>query len=109
MILFSMILTVYILAINFYAFWLIKSLKDKETGKRETEKSEGALPMEKCKQKLIVTGALGGGLTVYICMFLFKFRRNDLFLMVLMPILAVLNIYIFFLLYRSGFSFLLFR
>jgi uncharacterized membrane protein YsdA (DUF1294 family) len=109
MVIFSILLVAYILSINFYAFWFVKSVKDKETGKREIEKSEGALPIEKCNKRLVLIGVLGGALTVYICMLLFKFRRNELLLMVLMPIVSVVNIYLFFLLFRSGFSFLLFR
>ncbi len=66
-------------------------------------------PPQKYVGKLCITGALGGAIAVYTCMFLFKFERSNLFLMVLMPLLGVLNVYLFVLLFRSGFSFLLIR
>ena len=71
----------YILAINFYAFLLIKTM-------REQKKETAAFPVK----KLWITGALGGAITLYTCMLIMKFKRTDLALMVLMPVLGVLNI-----------------
>jgi uncharacterized membrane protein YsdA (DUF1294 family) len=68
-----------------------------------------ALPTEKNTGKLCITGLLGGAITLYVCMFLYKYKRSDLLLMVLMPILGVLNVYLWVLLFRSGFSFLMIR
>ena len=34
--------------------------------------------------KLFITAALGGAITIYVCMFLFKYKRSDLLLMILM-------------------------
>ena len=118
MLILYVLLIAYILSINFYAFLLVKSLRDQE---RETEFREQAAPLvstnaapptkppEKFLGKLCIAGALGGALTIYICMFLFKYKRGNLILMVLMPLLAVLNIYLFVLLFKSGFSFLVVR
>ena len=117
MIILYIILIVYILAVNFYAFLLVKTLRDTE---KEDEKSHieftsnvsatksPTLP-EKPTRRLYLTGLLGGAVTVYVCMFLFKYKRNDLLLMVLMPVLGVLNIYLFALLFKSGFGFLVMR
>ena len=112
MIIVYILLVAYILAINFYAFLLVKSFRDKE---RERELRHESAPLsdtmsqppqnERFLGKLLITGALGGALTVYICMFIFKFRRSDLLLMVLMPLLGVLNVYLFVILFRSGFLF----
>ncbi|MBR6703188.1 MAG: hypothetical protein IKL76_01360 [Clostridia bacterium] len=112
MIIVYILLVAYILAINFYAFLLVKSFRDKE---RESELRRESAPLsdtasqppqnERFLGKLLITGALGGALTVYICMFIFKFRRSDLLLMVLMPLLGVLNVYLFVILFRSGFLF----
>lgn len=112
MIIVYILLVAYILAINFYAFLLVKSFRDKE---RERELRRESAPLsdttspppqnERFLGKLLITGALGGALTVYICMFIFKFRRSDLLLMVLMPLLGVLNVYLFVILFRSGFLF----
>ena len=116
MIILYILLIAYILAVNFYAFLLVKSLRDKD---RENELQQQAAPLseqtntpkkeEKFLGKLIITGALGGAITIYVCMFLFKWRRSDLLLMILMPLLGVLNIYLWILLFRSGFRFFIIR
>ncbi len=84
----------YILAINFYAFTLVKSLKEKETGSQTDKRFDG---------KLALTGVLGGAIAIYVCMFVFKYRQSNLFLMILMPLLAVLNVFLFFSLFRFRF------
>ena len=116
MIILYILLIAYILAVNFYAFLLVKSLRDNDRA-NETQKTMEANPTppppqkkeDKFLGKLIITGALGGAITIYVCMFLFKWRRSDLLLMLLMPLLGVLNIYIWFLLFRSGFRFFIIR
>jgi hypothetical protein len=121
MIILYLLLIAYILAINFYAFLLVKSLKDDEV-KAEIQRQAQPLtsansptgetppiPNSKYVGKLCITGALGGAIAIYVCMFLFKFRRTDLLLMVIMPLLGVLNIYLWVLLFRSGFGFLIIR
>ncbi len=122
MILLYILLIAYILAVNFYAFLLVKGFRDKE---RLTELEKQAQPLldaarsnaedaaapknERYLGKLLITGALGGAITVYVSMFLLKYKRSDLLLMVVMPLLGVLNVYVFVLLFRSGFGFLLIR
>lgn len=123
MIILYVLLVSYILAINFYAFLLVKTLRDREK-QEELQKQaeplsnavsspEGANKSDKLFErpfaKLCITGLLGGAITLYVCMFIFKYKRSDLFLMVTMPLLGVLNVYVFVLLFRSGFSFLLIR
>ena len=122
MILLYILLVAYILAINFYAFLLIKGLRDRE---RQAEVDRQAAPLidaaqtgdtqkekhapERYMSKLLIAGALGGAITIYVCMFLLKYKRSDLLLMVLMPLLGVLNVYMFVLLFKSGFGFFLIR
>ena len=126
MIIFYVLLVAYILAINFYAFLQMKTLRDKD---RETEfdrqspafdtdnenqNAPSTTPStpkapEKNAGKLLITGLLGGAITIYVCMFVFKYKRSDLLLMVLTPLLGVLNIYLWVLLFKSGFSFFLLR
>ena len=122
MVILYILLISYILAINFYAFLLVKSLRDKEK-LAELEKQSAPLSLANTENtsentdkatskptgKLCITGLLGGAITVYICMFLLKYKRSDLFLMVLMPLLGVLNVYLWVLLFRSGFSFFVIR
>ena len=103
----------YIGAINFYAFLLVKSLKQ-QTNEQEVLRQSAPLVQEPSKPerylgKLLITGALGGAIAVYVSMFVMRYKRGDLLLMVLMPLLGVLNVYGFITLFRSGFSFLLVR
>ncbi|MBQ7368753.1 MAG: hypothetical protein IJW60_03480 [Clostridia bacterium] len=121
MLILYILLIAYIVAINFYAFMLVKTFSEKEREnevKRQAEPLASASdpstplpqnPPQKYLGKLCITGALGGAITIYVCMFLFKFRRCDLLLMVLMPLLGVLNVYTWILLFRSGFGFLIVR
>ncbi len=112
MIILFVLLIAYIISVNFYAFILVKSLKDNH---REGETPTQGVPLtqrtdEPKKEnrhlgKLLATGALGGAITVYVCMFIFKWKRTDLLLMLLMPVLGVLNIYLWILLFRSGLPF----
>ena len=130
MIILYILLISYIAAINFYSFLLVKTLAAKE---REAELYRQASPLIDFKQdaqneqngqnalptpqtppqrmigKLCIAGALGGAITIYVCMFIFKYRRSDLLLMVLMPILGVLNVYLWVILFRSGFAFFVVR
>ncbi len=123
MVILYIMLVAYILAINFYAFLLVKSLRDKE---KQDELNKQTAPIsefsvssdnkqnniqqgDKFIGKLLITGLLGGAISIYACMFIFKFQRSNLLLMVLMPLLGVLNVYLFVLMFRSGFGFLLIR
>ncbi len=138
MIILYILLVAYILAINFYAFVLVKSLRDKEreeevyrqasplaqhavepvqhasepvhnSAEPAPQNPSPAKPPQKTLGKLLITGALGGAIAIYVCMFVFKFKRTELLLMVVMPLLGVLNVYLWVLLFRSGFSFLVLR
>ena len=121
MVILYVLLIAYILSINFYAFLLVKSLRDKERQADMEERAKHAITgdgtheetqppkTERVTGKLCITGLLGGAITIYVCMFLLKYKRSDLLLMVLMPLIGVLNIYLWVLLFRSGFSFLIFR
>jgi len=119
MIILYVLLVAYILAVNFYAFLLVKTLRDKE---KENELNSQAEPLlssaspnqtpkvtERPNGKLLLTGILGGAIAIYACMFIFKYKRTDLLLMLLMPLLAVLNVYVWVMLFRSGFSFFIIR
>ena len=130
MIILYILLIAYILAINFYAFLLVKTLSKQERDAQayrqaqpliSSTDNETAPPIapltkqvntekpQKYVGKLCIAGALGGAIAIYVSMFIFKFRLSDLFLMVIMPLLGVLNIYIWVLLFRSGFAFFVIR
>ena len=116
MIILYILFIAYILAVNFYAFTLVKTFQaqDKEEelrrqGEPLTRLDTSATPPQKYLGKLLVTGLIGGAIAIYVCMFIYKWKRTDLLLMVVMPLLGVLNVYIWVLLFRSGFSFFLIR
>ena len=116
MLIFYILLIAYILAVNFYAFLLVKSLRDEEReaelvqqGAPLTQTSPENKPVQKYLKKLLFTGVLGGATTVYVCMFILKYKRGDLLLMLLMPLLGVLNIYLFVSLFKNGPAFLFIR
>ena len=82
---------VYILAINFYAFRLLKTQRDAwEDGDRL-----------KGDWKLILSALMGGAIAAYTAMFCLKFRLSNLLLMILMPLIAVFNVYCFYLGFRG--------
>ncbi|MBR2023935.1 MAG: hypothetical protein IJ996_05430 [Clostridia bacterium] len=111
MIILYILLIAYILAVNFYAFLLLKTLKTQETENelaiQSAQKTPTPVKSDKPIGKLLITGLLGGAITIYVCMFVMKYKRGDLLLMVLMPLLGVLNIYAWVLAFRSGFRFFL--
>lgn len=96
MILLYILLSVYIIAVNFYSFLLIKGQKESFNEELEQRKIGDG--------KLFLAAFLGGAITMYVSMFIFRYRLNNMFLMLSLPVLSVLNIYLFILAYRSGFG-----
>lgn len=86
---------VYILAVNFYAWRFLKSQK-------EAYETDGTL---KGDGKLLLAAVLGGATAIYISMFCMRFRLGNLFFMIFMPLIAVVNIYCFFLGFRGIYMF----
>ena len=60
-------------------------------------------PVKGFDWKLMLCSALGGAITIYVCMFVFRYKLNNLFLMIVTPILAAANGYLWFLLLSSRF------
>ncbi len=95
MVLLYIIFSVYILAVNFYAVILIKTQRE-DYGGDDKPAGDG---------KLILTAILGGALAIYVSMFVMRYRLNNILLMIILPVIAVLNVWFFFLAFRSGFTF----
>ena len=87
------LLAVYIAAVNFYSFFLVRIQRENsETGEEQVGKGD---------PKLLLAALLGGATAIYCAMFVFRFRLSNLLLMVAMPVLACLNLYSFFLGFRG--------
>ena len=96
MIFLYVLLTVYILAINFYSFRLLKTQQEAWDGGEKIGKNDG---------KLILAALLGGATAIYVTMFILRFRLSNLLFMILMPLIAVVNFYCFFVGFRGIYYF----
>lgn len=56
--------------------------------------------------KLILAAILGGAISIYVSMFIMRYRLKNMLLMIIMPVIAVLNVYFFIAAFRSGFTLL---
>ena len=91
------LLVVYILAINFYAFLFMRNIRyEKESAQKAYD------------GKLSLIALLGGGITVFTCMFIFKNRLNNLFFMLAVPLLSALHVCLWIMAIRAGWGILRF-
>ena len=97
-ILFYILLGVYIIAINFYAFTLLKTQKNTEESCQNARVRDG---------KLLITALLGGSIGIIISAIVLNHRKKSMFIMVIMPVLAVLNGYLIYLVISSGVNYFL--
>ena len=88
---------VYIIALNVYSFTLFKTQKTCEESCEKVQIRDG---------KLLFTALLGGSYGIIISAIITKHRNKGMFIMVLMPVLAVLNSYFIYLFFSSGINFL---
>ena len=97
MIFLYILLGIYILAVNFASFMLVKrQFEEWEAGDPTARKTDG---------KIILAALLGGASAIYITMFCLRYRLSNLLLMILMPVIAALNCYCFYLGFRSIYYF----
>ena len=93
---FIIVLSTYVLAINFYAFILMLLQK------RQTAQS--VAPRRKISDgKILLSGTLGGALGVFLSTFFLKYRRDSILIMVLMPIITAIYVYLILKLFSLGF------
>lgn len=97
MVLLYVIFIVYILAINVFAIMLVKAQRDESADENGLSKSGDG--------KLLLTALLGGAIAIYVSMFVMRYRLKNLLLMILLPVIAVLNVYFCIVAFRSGMSF----
>jgi len=86
---------VYFLAINLYGVLILRYQKKESEYKDDNEKTIR-------DSRLMLTGLLGGATGIFVFMFIFKYRLKSLFLVVLMPIFIVLNVYMVLALFNGG-------
>lgn len=86
---------VYLIAINVYGILLLRFQK-KEQEIYEDEKPSVS------DSKIMLAGLLGGATGIFVFMFILKYRLKSLFMMVLMPLFIVLNVYMVLALYNGG-------
>ncbi len=91
------LLTIYICAVNFASFMLVKH--------QHEEWEEGAEAPRRSDGTIMLAAFLGGAAAVYITMFCLRYRLSNLLLMILMPVLAALNCYCFYLGFRGIYLF----
>lgn len=97
MILLTVLLSTYILAVNYYAFRLLKKQQeDTDVGDMQEGDGDG---------RLLLISAMGGAIAVFVTMFVLRYRLDSMLLMIVLPLLAVVNIYCFYLGFRSIFVF----
>ncbi len=96
-ILLIIVLITYLVAINFYGVLILNFQK------RDTEDGDEAHNVSDIK--LLLTGALGGAIGIYVTMFVLKYRLRSFFLMILLPIMIAINVYIAISLFRGNYNF----
>lgn len=87
----------YLVAINVYGFLLIYFQKKSFEEMREKTVKDS---------KLFLSGMLGGATGIYVAMFVYTYRLQSLFLMIVIPVLIVVNAYIVITAFTGNFGFL---
>ncbi|MDE7380016.1 MAG: hypothetical protein K2N14_03085 [Clostridia bacterium] len=94
MLLLYIVFGVYIAAVNVYSVMLLLSLRnDCLIDDSKINAGDG---------KLILSALLGGAIGIYVTMFITKFKLRNMLLMILLPVIAVINIWFVVLAFRSG-------
>lgn len=98
MLLLYVIFAAYIVAVNVYSVMLLISLRNEYlTDESKLNAGDG---------KLILSALLGGAIGIYVTMFITRFKLKNMALMILLPVIAVLNVWFFVVAFRSGFTFI---
>jgi uncharacterized membrane protein YsdA (DUF1294 family) len=55
--------------------------------------------------KLLLAALLGGAISIYVTMFITKFKLKNILLMIALPVIAVFNVWFCVIAFRSGMTF----
>ncbi len=94
------LLIVYVVAVNVYGVLILYFQKK---AKEENLDSDSVSDF-----RLILAGLLGGAVSIYTFMYIFKYRLKSAVLMILMPVFATITIYLVVMLCINGFNFTIF-
>ena len=97
LVLIRILVITYVLAVNVYGYMLIFMQKKHIEESKTTSIKDG---------KLFVAGLIGGATGIYVAMFVNSYKLQNMFLMIVMPILIVLNLYVLFVCFTSNFGFI---
>lgn len=87
----------YIIAVNVYSVMLLLSIRN-ETLMDEDKLNSG-------DGKLLLSAILGGAIGIYVTMFITRFKLKNMLLMILLPVIAVLNVWFCVVAFRSGLTY----
>lgn len=92
----KILIAVYLVAVNVYAFFLMRLQKTQALYSNNTTVKDG---------KLLLVGIMGGALGIFISAFILSYRRDSMFIMIVMPLLIALTVYLTILGILGDFSF----
>ena len=97
MLLLYIVFGTYIIAVNVYSVMLLLSIRN-ETLMDEDKLNSG-------DGKLLLSAILGGAIGIYVTMFITKFKMKNMLLMILLPVIAVINVWFCVAAIRSGLTY----
>ncbi len=87
----------YLIAVNVYSVMLLLSIRN-EALMDEDKLNSG-------DGKLLLSAILGGAIGIYVTMFITKFKLKNMLLMILLPVIAVINVWFCVAAFRSGLTY----
>ena len=89
------LISVYFVSVNVYSFFLMRIQKTQVLSNNNSTVKDG---------KLLLVGIMGGALGVFLSAFILSYRRDSMFIMIVMPILIALTVYVIVLGFISDFT-----
>lgn len=87
----------YIIAVNVYSVMLLLSIRNDAIADEDKLNSGDG--------KLLLSALLGGAIGIYVTMFITKFKLKNMLLMILLPVIAVINVWFCVVAFRSGLTY----